>query len=260
MNHNITVVIPSYNSSSTIERALLSVAKQKEGVSDVVVIDDASDAETVVLLKKIENKKWPFNLLVIYLDENRGASYARNCGIKESNTEWIAFLDSDDSWHQEKIQIQMSEMLKSNALFSGHLTVFKGSGSDHVRGDSVKKYFFNDFLISNRVNTPSVIIHRSIVSYFDVSMSRSEDYDLWLRVLKVTDSCLFINRELAYVYKPLYGAAGLSGSLLLMEKGELRAYRNLRLRGDVSFFKYCILVGLSLIKFLKRVLTFRFCR
>ena len=91
----ISVIIPTYNREKHILQAIKSVKEQSVQVDEILVIDDGSDDNTKELLK---------NEPIRYIyQQNAGVSSARNKGIKEAKNEYIAFLDSDDTWHENKI-------------------------------------------------------------------------------------------------------------------------------------------------------------
>ena len=93
----ISAIIPSYNRISTIGRALESVLKQTYGVSEIILVNDGSTDKT---------EEWVavnFPDVTVIHQENQGVSAARNIGIQHATTDWIAFLDSDDVWYDEKL-------------------------------------------------------------------------------------------------------------------------------------------------------------
>jgi len=96
-NYNISVIIPTYNRYEVLQRALNSVYSQTHKPKEIIVIDDGSTDNT----SQIQNL---FPQIKYYYQENSGVSSARNLGIKNSVSEWIAFLDSDDEWHEKKLK------------------------------------------------------------------------------------------------------------------------------------------------------------
>ena len=106
----VSVVIPTYNRASQVPDAVRSVLGQQGILScEVVVVDDGSTDGTREALA-------PFMDRIRYVrTENGGVSAARNRGIRESSGQWIAFLDSDDTWHPEKIARQLACMTRTGA-------------------------------------------------------------------------------------------------------------------------------------------------
>ena len=100
----ISVIIPTYNRIKLIERAINSVLNQSHMVNQIIIVDDGSTDGT----KEIIKEKYP-QITYIYQD-NKGVSAARNIGINKTYCNWISFLDSDDTWHQDKIEKQIQKL------------------------------------------------------------------------------------------------------------------------------------------------------
>lgn len=105
----ISVVIPCYNSADTIGRALNSVLSQTWSKFEIIVVDDCSKDNTVETVESFLNEK----VRLIKLDVNSGGSFARNVGIDHSQGDYIAFLDADDYWREDKLERQMDALTGS---------------------------------------------------------------------------------------------------------------------------------------------------
>ena len=105
---SISVVIPAYNRAQTIRNCFDSVLKQTLSPFEIIIVDDGSTDETVKIVKSYEHPK----LKYITLENNSGAQAARNRGIMEAKGDWIAFQDSDDEWHPEKLEKQFEALAK----------------------------------------------------------------------------------------------------------------------------------------------------
>ncbi|PNV81995.1 MAG: glycosyl transferase [Sulfurimonas sp.] len=178
----ISVVIPAYNRYKVLQRALSSVYSQTLKPKEVIVIDDGSTDKT----SQIKNL---FPQIKYFYQKNSGVSSARNLGIKESTCEWIAFLDSDDEWHEDK--------LAHHAEFHKNFPDIRMSYTDEkwIRdGDEVKMpkkfckyggYIFMECLSHCIIAPSAALMHKEIfadVGEFDESLEVCEDYDMWLRV------------------------------------------------------------------------------
>ncbi len=107
--NRISVVIPTFNRADVLPRAVESVLAQTVPPFEIIVIDDGSTDGTVDALR-------PFTEKIRYIKtENRGVSAARNRGVEESLGDFIAFLDSDDTWHREKLEIQSACVERTGA-------------------------------------------------------------------------------------------------------------------------------------------------
>ncbi|HBS6008032.1 TPA: glycosyltransferase family 2 protein, partial [Klebsiella pneumoniae] len=110
MNNEMTVavIVPVYNGMYTIERAIASVQKQTYTKWHLYVINDASTDNTLNILKKYDKEP---KVTIINLKRNAGAANARNEAIKLSEEKYIAFLDADDEWHDNKLSMQMDSIV-----------------------------------------------------------------------------------------------------------------------------------------------------
>ena len=107
----ISVVIPSYNRENTISNSIESVLKQTYSDIEVIVVDDGSTDKTEDIVKGIGDNR----IRYIKLEKNSGACVARNIGIMNANGSYIAFQDSDDIWHPDKLEKQYQAIKKYNA-------------------------------------------------------------------------------------------------------------------------------------------------
>src|ERR1700760_2541950 len=103
-NPLISVVIPTRNRPRMVLRAIESARRQTYRPIQIVVVVDGPDAASVEALRSVQDE----HLKIVALQENVGGSEARNTGARESNGEWIAFLDDDDEWMPEKLEKQMA--------------------------------------------------------------------------------------------------------------------------------------------------------
>lgn len=180
----VSVIIPTFNRSRRVVRAVNSVLNQKIKDYEIIVVDDGSSDDTYEALTH-------YMPLIKYIRQafNRGVSAARNIGIKNSATPWIAFLDSDDYWLEEKLYVQM-EFVDQNpgtvACQTEEIWIRNGRRVNPKRkhkkpsGD-----IFSQSLKLCLVSPSSVILKRSLfdeVGLFDETLPAAEDYDLWLRV------------------------------------------------------------------------------
>ena len=180
---SISVVIPTYNRSVLLERALDSVLAQALPADEIIVVDDGSADNTVSMLKS----RYPeVNLIT---QDNRGVSAARNAGIKAARHEWIALLDSDDVWHQNKLEIQLQALQHSPEYLICHSNeIWIRNG---FRANQMNKHkkagglIFQHCLPLCAISPSTVMIHRLLlnkVGLFDETLPACEDYDLWLRI------------------------------------------------------------------------------
>lgn len=252
---SVSVVIPCYRCVDTIERAVDSIFSQTNLPFEVILVDDFSQDGTLEYLYDLV-KKYPAEWIqIIALNENSGAGSARNKGWEYATGKYIAFLDSDDSWHPCKIQVQFEVMENDPSIvLSGHGTRII---RDELKEDEdvigcenfeVSKF---ELLFSNRFSTPTVMLKRDINNRFP-EQRHSEDYALWLDIVFNGGNALKIDKRLTYLYKSAYGESGLSSNMVAMQKGELTNYKKLYLNGNISLFLFFLIINYSLLKFFVR--------
>lgn len=255
----VSVVIPCFRCKDTIERALVSISDQTLKPAEVILVEDCSDDGTVEVLRNLALIYKPSWIKIIVLDKNAGPANARNVGWSAASHEFVAFLDSDDSWHPKKIEKQYTWMvLNPNVSLLGHKSLIISSNqksefeSHDEQVDEYRRISVLELLLSNRFSTSSVMIRRNIALRFDENIRYCEDYDLWLRIISNSLECFVSLRSYTFMYKNPYGQSGLSSSLWLMQKGEFRAFKRLLIEKKMSIFLYFFVAGYSTLKFIKR--------
>lgn len=103
---SVSVVIPAYNSAQTIRSTLDSVLAQTISPDEIIVVDDGSTDNTVETVTRY-TRHLTREIVLLRMEKNAGPAATRNRGIKEAKGEWIAFLDGDDEWLPEKLELQM---------------------------------------------------------------------------------------------------------------------------------------------------------
>lgn len=180
---SISVVIPTYNRSVLLERALDSVLAQTLPADEIIVVDDGSTDNTVSMLKS----RYPgVNLIT---QDNQGVSAARNAGIEAARHDWIALLDSDDVWHQNKLEKQLQGLNNSPEYLICHCDetwIRNGFRVNQMnKHKKVGGYIFQHCLPLCVISPSAVMIHRLLfdeIGLFDETLPTCEDYDLWLRL------------------------------------------------------------------------------
>ena len=245
-----SVIIPCYNCQDTIKRTINSVLNQTFKDFEIIFVDDgSSDSTKSIIFDSLESKEVSFKY---FFQENMGPSYARNKAVSNARGKYLAFLDSDDSWHEENLAFLYSLILKYNIRFIASKYTF----DDYkiLSETNIVKYNFNDFILKNRTSTPCTILEKELfyeVGGFNAQMSYSEDYNLWLKV-SLKEPLYLYEGKLVKLHKKAYGEDGLSSNLWEMEKGELYNYNYFYKNKNINFFKYIFLVAFSLLKYVRR--------
>jgi len=177
----ISVIIPTFNREKFILNAIRSVQNQSFRADEIIVIDDGSCDNTKEILKD-ENIRYLYQ-------ENKGVSAARNRGIKEAKNEWIAFLDSDDTWNVDKLNAHKSLHVEDISLLSSYTDELWIRDTKVIKLKKYQKKEEPTFLNSLRlckIGTSSFFCNKKIflnIGLFDENLKVCEDYDLWLRIL-----------------------------------------------------------------------------
>lgn len=186
-NPTISIIIPAYNAEKTILATIASVQKQTFTDWELIVINDGSVDKTLEVLNTIKEPR-----MQVYSYTNGGVSVARNLGINHASGEYIAFLDADDLWTPDKLEMQL-EALKQNpeadVVYSWAYYLYeqknliKPSQPIYFQGDVFADLLIGDFIIScsNCLITKQAI---EAVGEFDPEVPGAADWDYWLRLAK----------------------------------------------------------------------------
>lgn len=181
----VSVVIPAYNAEKTILDTIESVQKQSFSDFEVIVINDGSTDKTLDLVNAIDDSR-----IKVFSYENGGLSVARNRGISHAQGEFITFLDADDLWTVDKLELQvkaLNENPKAGVAYSWTLIIKENSQqlypgvSASFEGNVHRHLLIGNFIASGS----NVMMRRQVVEQvgeFDPSLKSSEDWDYWLRV------------------------------------------------------------------------------
>ena len=183
----VSVIVPTYNRASVIKRALQSIYNQTYNDYEIIVVDDGSTDNTIEILEdeRLRNPR----LRYIRHKKNMGVSIARNTGIINSAGKYIAFLDSDDEWHREKLEEQV-RIMNSNEniglVYTGSKIIYEGLNNEDII-PVFSGYIFNKLLERNFIAASSVMVPKGIfneIGLFDERLKIMQDWDMWLRISK----------------------------------------------------------------------------
>ena len=265
----VSVVIPCFNASLFLSRAVDSVVNQTLLPFQLVMVDDASTdgGKTRDLIANIEKYIASLNngmsVKTIFLQKNVGPGGARNRGWNVSTQEWIAFLDADDSWAVNKLALQYGCLLVNNQIdVLAHRSSFKPSDLDGAQPVTLKRRLdiqrvsLLKMLVSNTLPTRSILLRREIPLRFPENIL-SEDYSLWLRIIAAGYDVRLMNCALAFAFRPEYSEGGSSAKLWAQERGELCAFLALHQGNSISFLTLLIASSWSILKFTRRYIIRR---
>jgi len=224
---SISVIIPYYNNDETVLESIKSVIDQsyKDHIS-IILINDGSKKNP----ENIIHNNFDFNTInnrsiKIIHQENKGVAFTRNRGVLESKTDFIAFLDPDDLWSQEKIDKQMRLIKKNNFKMLG---TNWNNYSHQFYNKNLEYYKISPFMAAFQwwPHISTILMKREFcieIGGFDSQFKREEFGDFLLKVAKA-DSLNILNEDLVtcHVFKEFEFSIGLSSNLKEMNEDEIK--------------------------------------
>lgn len=238
MNKPISVIIPTYNRSYCIKRAVESVLEQTYHVQEIIIADDCSQDNTEEVVRQIDDPR----IRYCRLPENRGAGGARNFGVEKAQYDLIAFHDSDDEWAADKIEKQMAHWEQHpdcgmiycafDVLLPDqtHCVIPDLNGDRKLEGNILPELLFE-----NSIDTPTMLLKKQIfyeVGGFDEAMHSLEDWDFAIRVARKYP----IGFVPEVLLKSIYTVGGVSSNKSAFYQSRcymLRKYRTEYLENDL---------------------------
>tara|TARA_B100001057_G_scaffold267585_1_gene267730 strand:+ start:1372 stop:2247 length:876 start_codon:yes stop_codon:yes gene_type:complete len=202
---DISVIIPTYNRDKFILECVQSVLAQTLPAREIIIIDDGSTDTTYNILRDLGFNSITTHKSVLryFSQQNRGVSSARNLGIREARSEYIALLDSDDLWLKNKLDLQVrafqNDRKSTRLCHTDEIWIRNG-----VRVNQHKKHkkyggnVFKNCLKLCCISPSSAMIHKSVFAdfgFFDEDLPACEDYDFWLRY-SAKEDVIFVDEPL----------------------------------------------------------------
>ena len=204
----ISVIIPTYNHANFLGKALESVIQQTYSNWEAIVVDNQSTDETNQIINKYSDPRIQY----FKISNNGIIAKSRNLGINNSKGEWIAFLDSDDWWTKDKLEVCLENIDDKVDFIYHQLEIVYDKSNSYLKkkniGRQLKKPILNNLLTSeidqgNAIGNSSVIVRKDMLSRLggiseNKKMVASEDFNTWLRIAQITDKFNFIKKKLGY--------------------------------------------------------------
>lgn len=177
----VSIITPAYNCAATFEETYLSVKNQTFSLWEWIVIEDCSKDNSYELIKSIADKD--SRIILLQTSKNSGAAVARNVGIEKAQGKYIAFLDADDCWDEDKLEKHLSFMKTNNYSFSYtdyRLLLPNGKTKDYRPKKT--KVGYKDLLKNCDIGCLTVIYNAEKLgkSFIPLDCEKREDYGLWL--------------------------------------------------------------------------------
>jgi GalNAc5-diNAcBac-PP-undecaprenol beta-1,3-glucosyltransferase len=194
VNRLVSVIIPTFRRAEFLPRVIETVRRQTYPNIEILVIDDGSPDDTSSVVKALHDSR----IRYVRHATNKGVSAARNTGIKEARGEFIAFIDDDDEWRVDKLEIQIRALKTHDVVVCAAIAdgyPLRSHKRPDITPDDLKK---GGFAPSGLVGKKDVF--RDVM--FDENLSQGEDWDLFIRIAQ------------------RYSVGWVSGELLIYNKGE----------------------------------------
>ncbi len=203
MHVKFSIIIPNFN-SPFISRAIKSVIEQTYQNWEIIIVDNNSNNFPQKTIQKFNDKRIYF----YKINNNNIIAKSRNFGIKKANNEWIAFLDSDDTWEKNKLEVTKNIITKNDTdlIFHGMYYLPKKFGCLKKiildKSNPIKEPIFSTLIKDgNKIANSSVVVKKSKLTKINFLSERKEkfsweDYDCWLRLALDNNKFYFINEIL----------------------------------------------------------------
>jgi glycosyltransferase involved in cell wall biosynthesis len=246
----ISIVTPVYNGENYISDCAKSINAQGFQYYEWLIVDDSSIDTTNDILKKLATQD--DRIRVFTADRNRGPIHARNIALQEAKGRYIAFLDIDDKWKPDKLEIQLEFMKEKKAILSytsyrkfnndGKIGLIKIPVPSRVSSYSLKK------TCSIMASSAMYDTDKTGLMLQDITKTFKDDLYLWIRILEKEKYAYGIKKDLSFLR---IHADSFTGNKLLEAKKQWMFYRtSLKLPLIKSIYYFCHYAVKGTIKYL----------
>ena len=200
----VSIVIPTYNHAPMLQRALATVIEQTYQNWNAIVVNNYSTDDTLEVVAKFNDPR----IQCVNFRNNGVIGASRNEGIKLATGEYVAFLDSDDTWFPTKVEKSVSSLENGSDLVCHAEYWIDESGKSRLvtYGPSEAATHYNLIYKGNRISTSATMVRATLlkeVNGFDVSpeLISTEDYDLWIRLAAKSNKFAFIDEPLGEYHR-----------------------------------------------------------
>lgn len=256
-NKDITVIIPLYNGEKTIEKIFDAIVNQTkaEFIKEIIVINDGSTDSSKKIVEEYK-KTSPISINLINC-KNGGVSKARNVGLQNAKTKWVALCDSDDEWFLDKIEHQ-ANIINANPDIDF-------LGGNHV--EKTQKIFFQSLYGTKRITvkdlclkvlpqTSTAIFKTCIfneIGGYDETQKYAEDGNYFMKI--AAKYGYYYDSQQVVTYgdgKSGFGESGLSANIGKMHEGLVKNINEMKDMGYISYSFFLWSIFIERIKFLRR--------
>ncbi len=244
MTDYVSIITPMYNAETTIIKTIESVVAQTYPKWELIIINDLSTDRSVEKVLLYLGKDDRVKLL--HMPKNSGVAATRNFGIQNSKGRYMAFLDSDDWWMPEKLELQVKFIRaeKAGLVYSSYCRV-DGHTGENKYVSVPEKLTYSQLLKGNQIACLTVMVDREETGNFQMEKIRHEDYAAWLSLARNGIVMRGLNKPLAF-YRVMGNS--LSGNKLKSAIWTWNIYRNhekLSVFQSIKCFIHYILQGIQ---------------
>ena len=235
----VSVIMPAYNSVGFIEQAIRSIQDQTYQNWELLVIDDSSTDATVPLVKK--EMRTDKRIQLLQNRENLGAGVARNLGIKAAKGRFISFLDADDLWIPQKLQVQVKFMQENEVgmTYSSYSLISEEGENINKTIQALPELSYKKLLRANYVgNLTGMYDVQKIGKIYAPQLRKRQDWALWLSVLKKAGLAKGIQQTLA-LYR--IRKEGISANKVALIRYNFKVYHQFLDFGIIKSCRYMLL-------------------
>ena len=193
----ISIIIPYFKKKEFFEKTIHSVLNQTYSNFEIFIVYDDESKDDLDFVKKISELDSRINLIIN--NQNLGAGQSRNIGIKHSNGEYIAFIDADDLWHQDKLLMQIKFMQSNNYYISHTSYDIINEKEDKISSRKVKTLTYDQLLKSCDIGLSTVILKKNLLDDDTLfpELKTKEDYVLWLKITREGQKIAALDKTLS---------------------------------------------------------------
>lgn len=197
-NKLVSIIVPVYNAEAYLSFTIDSILAQTYKEYEIIIVDDKSNDSSRDIIRDYQ-EKYPC-VRPIFLEKNAGVSNARNTGISQASGRYIAFLDSDDMWAEDKLEKQLTFMEDNDYHFTYTAYSFVDDDGNDISSVVMpkKEVDYKELLKHNVIPCLTVIIDRNFIDEICMPYIRHEDYACWLSILKKGHKAYGLEEPLAY--------------------------------------------------------------
>lgn len=208
----VSIIMPSYNSSSTILRSIESILTQSYQKWELLVVDDCSDDNTVQIIEAISDPR----IKCYSLHSNSGSpAKPRNFALDVASGDYIAFLDSDDCWRSDKLAKQIFFMEENNLEFTcTAYDIINVNGMNISSYCPPRKVTYEQLLTNNSIGCLTAVVRKDLIGDYKFPVCGHEDFALWLKLVKKSKLVYGLTEKLAS-YRKLENSVSSNKSKLI---------------------------------------------